>query len=198
MSYAVAERLAAPPLVPPRFLSRPNAASSAGPEAVERAARLADAHDFIRRLPEGYRTRVGEQGVALSGGQRQRIAIARAIVDDPPILLLDEPTSALDVASERSILRSLERAMANRSTLMVTHRPSMARGADRVLVVRDGRIEQQGTHQRLCERSAYYRALQGLPEPVRPEPAAASGPAPSDSPIPRPGDSPWHRSSSAS
>ena len=193
MSYAVAERLAAPPLVPPRFLSRPNAASSAGPEAVERAARLADAHDFIRRLPEGYRTRVGEQGVALSGGQRQRIAIARAIVDDPPILLLDEPTSALDVASERSILRSLERAMANRSTLMVTHRPSMARGADRVLVVRDGRIEQQGTHQRLCERSAYYRALQGLPEP-----AAASGPAPSDSPIPRPGDSPWHRSSSAS
>ncbi|MCA9704422.1 MAG: ABC transporter ATP-binding protein [Myxococcales bacterium] len=134
--------------------------ANVGPEAVERAARLADAHDFISRMPRAYQSHVGERGAGLSGGQRQRIAIARAIVDDPPILLLDEPTSSLDVASEHSIRQSLEQAMANRTSLLVTHRPSMARWADRVLVLQDGRVARDGTHEPLLESSEFYRMLQ--------------------------------------
>lgn len=158
--------------------------TNVGPEAVERAARLADAHEFISRMPRAYQSRVGERGAGLSGGQRQRIAIARAIVNDPPILLLDEPTSSLDVASEHSIRQSLEQAMANRTSLLVTHRPSMARWADRILVVQDGRITRHGAHEPLLQSSELYRMLQesdGFSHPTSLSYAATS-PAPPDLP----------------
>ncbi|HEU4321603.1 MAG TPA: ABC transporter ATP-binding protein [Roseiflexaceae bacterium] len=113
-------------------------------EQVEAAARAANAHEFIAALPQGYDTIVGERGVRLSGGQRQRIAVARALLLDAPLLLLDEPTSAVEPESEALILSALEQLMQGRTTLIVSHRLSLARAADRVLIVADGRIVEQG------------------------------------------------------
>lgn len=125
------------------------------------AARLAFADEFISRLPEGYDTRVGENGVLLSGGQRQRIAIARAILKNAPILILDEATSALDGESERYIQIALEKVMKNRTTIVIAHRLSTIKHADKIIVMQHGRIVEQGTHQELLDRQGHYCQLQG-------------------------------------
>jgi ATP-binding cassette, subfamily B, bacterial MsbA len=123
------------------------------------AARAANAHEFIERLPHGYETHVGDLGVRLSGGQRQRIAIARAILRDAPILILDEATSALDTESEQLVQEALERLMTNRTTLVVAHRLSTIRRADEILVVVGGRIVERGAHETLLARGGEYRQL---------------------------------------
>jgi ATP-binding cassette subfamily B protein len=128
-------------------------------EDLERAAKAANAHDFIVRLPEGYETQVGDRGVQLSGGQRQRIAIARTILKDPRILVLDEATSALDSESEASIHEALERVMVGRTTLLIAHRLSTIRLASRVIVIKDGRIVEDGSHDALMAASSTYADL---------------------------------------
>lgn len=129
---------------------------------VERAARLAEAHDFLVRLPKGYATWLGERGMRLSGGQQQRIALARAILRDAPILLLDEATSALDAASERSIQHALEHLLRDRTTLVVAHRLATVRRADRIVVMDQGRIVAQGRHEALLAEGGLYAELARL------------------------------------
>ncbi|MBI5504915.1 MAG: ATP-binding cassette domain-containing protein [Deltaproteobacteria bacterium] len=126
---------------------------------IEAAARAANAHEFIARLPSGYETEVGEMGVQLSGGQRQRLAIARALLKDAPILILDEATSALDSESERLVQVAIERLMAGRTTLVVAHRLSTVRRADRIVVIDDGRVVEQGTHEQLIAGASLYKRL---------------------------------------
>jgi ATP-binding cassette subfamily B protein len=125
------------------------------------AAQLAGAHEFICRLGMGYDTKIGERGTSLSGGQRQRIALARALVHDPEILILDEATAALDNATEREIQLNLNRAMRGRTTLIIAHRLSTVRNADRILVMDDGRIVDEGAHDDLILRGGLYRILVG-------------------------------------
>ena len=128
-------------------------------EQIEEAARAAAAHDFISALPDGYQTRGGEGGLRLSGGQRQRIAIARAFLKDAPILLLDEATSALDTESEALVQAALERLMRGRATLMIAHRLSTVRNADRIYVIEAGRVVQEGSHAQLIRRDGLYARL---------------------------------------
>ena len=128
-------------------------------EDIARIAEMANAHDFISALPEGYDTLVGPRGTKLSGGQRQRIAIARAILANPRILLLDEATSALDSESERQVNEALERLMAGRTSLVIAHRLSTVRHADRILVFNHGKIVESGTHQELLARDGTYKLL---------------------------------------
>ncbi|HHU8365856.1 TPA: ATP-binding cassette domain-containing protein, partial [Escherichia coli] len=116
------------------------------------ASRLAGAHDFISELPEGYDTVVGEQGSGLSGGQRQRIAIARALITDPRILILDEATSALDYESENAIMRNMHNICKNRTVIIIAHRLSTVRMADRIMVMDKGNVAESGTHQELLAR----------------------------------------------
>jgi ATP-binding cassette subfamily B protein len=128
--------------------------------AIEWAARLANAHDFICRLPNGYRTLVGERGVKLSGGERQRVALARAFLADAPVLILDEATSSLDSESEALIAQAMARLMKGRTSIVIAHRLSTVRGLDRILVFDHGRIVEQGTHALLMMRSGgIYRSL---------------------------------------
>ncbi|HEX8416281.1 MAG TPA: ABC transporter transmembrane domain-containing protein [Methylobacterium sp.] len=134
----------------------------AGEAEVRRAAELANADGFIRALPQGYATPVGERGVTLSGGQRQRVAIARAILKDAPILLLDEATSALDAESERAVQAALDTLMRGRTTLVIAHRLATIRAADRILVLDGGRIVEQGTHESLLADGALYAQLAAL------------------------------------
>jgi subfamily B ATP-binding cassette protein MsbA len=126
---------------------------------IEAAARDAAAHDFIMALPEGYDTVVGEAGVRLSGGQRQRIAIARALLKDAPIILLDEATSALDTESEAQVQEALTRLMAGRTTLVIAHRLSTVRGADRIYVLEAGRVVEVGRHDDLIRAGGLYSRL---------------------------------------
>jgi ATP-binding cassette subfamily B protein len=133
--------------------------SGAGPEEVERAAREAQAHEFITSFPEGYETQIGERGVTLSGGQRQRIAIARAFLTNPRILILDDSTSAIDSATEDQIQRAMRRISSDRTTFIITHRLSQIRWADRILVLRKGELADQGTHEELMARSSAYRRI---------------------------------------
>jgi len=126
------------------------------------AAKLAAAHEFIERLPEGYASFLGERGVRLSGGQRQRIAIARALLKNPPLLLLDEATSALDAESERLVQRALEAAMVGRTTLVIAHRLATVQRADRIIVMEDGRIVETGNHASLVALGGIYANLAAL------------------------------------
>lgn len=128
-------------------------------EDVVRAAKLANAHDFIVSQPEGYARNVGEKGFALSGGERQRIAIARAILKNPPVLILDEATSALDTVTEKLVQDALANLMSNRTTLAIAHRLSTIVNADLILVMNQGRIVERGTHQELYEAGGFYRKL---------------------------------------
>jgi ATP-binding cassette subfamily B protein len=137
---------------------RPNA----GDEEVEAAARLAAADSFIQGMPQGYETMIGERGVTLSGGQRQRIAIARAILKDAPVLLLDEATSALDSESETLVQAALERLMAGRTTLVIAHRLATVQAADRIVVIDEGRIVEEGTHDTLVAKGGLYSRLAAL------------------------------------
>ena len=137
-------------------------APGATPETVMAAARIANAHEFIEQLENGYQTNVGDRGGKLSGGQRQRITIARAVLRDPPILILDEATSALDSESERAVQDALERVMKNRTALVIAHRLSTIRHADEILVLRDGRIVERGTHEELLARQEEYGKLVAL------------------------------------
>ena len=137
-------------------------------EELAAAARTANAHEFIERLPEGYRTVVGERGVRLSGGQRQRIAIARAILRDAPILVLDEALSAVDAENEAVIQDALERLMVGRTTLILAHRLSSVIGADRILVLEDGRVAESGRHAELMRRQGvYFHLMRGQAEESR-------------------------------
>jgi ATP-binding cassette, subfamily B, bacterial len=140
------------------------AAPDAGDDEVRRAARLAGAAEFVERLPEGYETMLGERGFSLSGGQRQRIAIARAILADPHVLILDDATSAVDATKEHEIRTALAQVMAGRTTLVIAHRPATIALADRVAVVDEGRVVEEGTHEELVARSERYRALLALAE----------------------------------
>ncbi|GGC17073.1 ABC transporter [Oxalicibacterium flavum] len=126
------------------------------------AAKMAAAHEFIERLPEGYRSFLGERGVRLSGGQRQRIAIARALLKNPPLLLLDEATSALDAESERLVQGALEAAMVGRTTLVIAHRLATVQRADRIIVMEHGRIVESGTHASLVAAGGLYAGLAAL------------------------------------
>jgi ABC-type multidrug transport system fused ATPase/permease subunit len=132
------------------------------PEVV-RACVLADADEFVRELPEGYRSILAERGASLSGGQRQRIAVARAILRDAPILLLDEPTTGLDAASEEALLQALERASEGKTTILVSHHPRCTRFVDRVLVLDQGQIVEHGTPAQLLERDGLYAKLHATP-----------------------------------
>ncbi|HET7867802.1 MAG TPA: ABC transporter ATP-binding protein [Burkholderiaceae bacterium] len=133
---------------------------SASRAAIETAARAAHADEFIRRLPRGYDEVIGERGVTLSGGQRQRIAIARALLRDAAVLVLDEPTAALDAQTEAGVMAAIERAMQGRTTLVIAHRLSTVRRADRIVVLEAGRVVASGTHQELGSRCAAYQRLQ--------------------------------------
>lgn len=136
--------------------------AGASDEEVIAAARMAAAHEFIERLPQGYKSFLGERGVRLSGGQRQRIAIARALLKNPPLLLLDEATSALDAESERLVQSALEAAMVGRTTVIIAHRLATVQRADRIIVMEDGKIVETGTHASLVAMGGIYANLAAL------------------------------------
>jgi len=128
-------------------------------DEIERACRMADAHEFIIRQPHGYDTMIGERGTTLSGGQRQRLAIARALLKNPPILILDEATSALDAATEARVSRALKTLMKGRTTFIIAHRLSTVRDADEILVFDDGKIVEQGSFDSLLEQNGRFADL---------------------------------------
>ncbi|MFN8446085.1 MAG: ATP-binding cassette domain-containing protein, partial [Caldilineaceae bacterium] len=128
-------------------------------EEIEAAAKQAQAHEFIISFPEGYRTVIGERGVMLSGGQRQRIAIARAFLSDPRILVLDDSTSAIDSNTEDQIQRAMRRILEGRTTLLITHRLSQIRSANHILLMKNGRLIAQGSHDELLATSGAYRQI---------------------------------------
>jgi len=137
------------------LFGRPGATEN---EMIE-AARIANAHEYIEQLVDGYDTLIGERGVKLSGGQRQRLAIARAVLKDAPILILDEATSSVDTETESLIQQALERLMIGRTTIVIAHRLSTIRNADNIVVLQDGRIEGQGSHEQLMTQDGLYRYL---------------------------------------
>ena len=137
-------------------------------EEVEAAARRAEADAFVRALPEGYDTRIGERGLTLSGGQRQRIAIARALLANPRVLVLDDATSSVDASTEQRIKTALREVMRGRTTFVVAHRLSTIALADEIVVLEHGRVADHGTHDELLETSELYREIveKGLPDQV--------------------------------
>jgi ATP-binding cassette subfamily B protein len=128
-------------------------------EKITQAAHDADLYDNIQTFPEGFNTKLGERGITLSGGQKQRVSIARAVVREPRILILDDALSAVDTKTENAILGSLKRIMQHRTSIIISHRVSSAKLADRILVLDDGRIVEQGTHEELIDRNGTYREL---------------------------------------
>ncbi|HYO50647.1 MAG TPA: ATP-binding cassette domain-containing protein, partial [Chloroflexia bacterium] len=137
---------------------RPNASR----KKIKAACKAANAHEFIQQLPDGYDTVIGERGATLSGGQRQRLSIARALLKDAPILVLDEPTSALDADTEALLLDALKRLMKGRTTFIIAHRLSTIRDADKIVVLREGRLVEEGTHEELLTRQDFYAHLYNL------------------------------------
>ena len=137
---------------------KPNATK----EEVMEAARIANAHDFILELEQGYDTRIGDSGGKLSGGQRQRLSIARAILKNPAILILDEATSALDTESERLVQDALNKLMQNRTSLVIAHRLSTIQHADEIIVMHEGCIVERGNHQELINKAGVYKKLTDL------------------------------------
>jgi ABC-type multidrug transport system fused ATPase/permease subunit len=135
----------------------------ASDEEIHEAAKKANAHDFVTKFPDGYETLVGERGVQLSGGQRQRVAIARAILKNPKILLLDEATSSLDSESERLVQEALDNLMKGRTSIVIAHRLSTIRKANKILVIEDGKLREEGTHDELIAlENGLYKHLSGL------------------------------------
>ena len=128
----------------------------------QQAAKIANAHDFIKVLPQGYQTNIGDRGGKLSGGQKQRLSIARAILKNPAILVLDEATSALDSASEKLVQEALEKLMQDRTSLVIAHRLSTIQKADKIIVMDKGQIIEQGNHKSLMEQDGAYKALVNL------------------------------------
>jgi len=131
-------------------------------DIVEEAAKAANAHDFIMKLPEGYNSQIGENGISLSGGQRQRIAIARALIKNPPILILDEATSSLDTESEKNVQEAIEQLMKNRTVIVIAHRLSTINNADKIIVLDQGQIIDRGSHEELIEKNSLYKELYNL------------------------------------
>jgi subfamily B ATP-binding cassette protein MsbA len=132
---------------------------SASDAEIVAAAQLANADEFIAKMPDGYHTMVGERGLTLSGGQRQRIGIARAIIRNAPILILDEPTAALDTEAEKLVMEALERLMKGRTVLTIAHRLSTIRDAHKIIVLKDGVVAEEGTHDELVARNGVYAEL---------------------------------------
>lgn len=135
---------------------------SATDEEIENAAKIANAHNFITELENGYDTNIGERGNKLSGGQKQRISIARAVLKNPTILLLDEATSALDTESEKLVQEALENLMKNRTSLVIAHRLSTIKNADNIILLSKGEIKEQGTHEELMQKKGMYYNLSSL------------------------------------
>ena len=131
-------------------------------DAVLQAAKIANAHDFIMMMPDGYQTNVGDRGGRMSGGQRQRISIARAILKNPPVLILDEATSALDTESERLVQDAIIHLMKNRTTLVIAHRLSTIQHADEIIVMQKGEIIERGRHPELITKNGVYKKLYDL------------------------------------
>ena len=131
-------------------------------EEIIRAAKLANADEFIEKMPEGYDAMVGERGVTLSGGERQRITIARAIIRDAPILILDEPSAGLDAASEKLVFDALANLMAGKTSIVIAHRLATVRRADVIFVIDGGRLVEQGTHEELLDNGGLYARLYDL------------------------------------
>ncbi|MCQ2119575.1 MAG: ATP-binding cassette domain-containing protein, partial [Bacteroidales bacterium] len=131
-------------------------------EEVVAAAKIANAHDFIMEKEGGYSFNIGDRGVKLSGGQRQRISIARAILKNPPILILDEATASLDTESEKIVQEALDRLMSTRTTIAIAHRLSTVRGADEIIVMDEGRIVERGRHEELLALGGLYRKLNDM------------------------------------
>ena len=140
------------------------------------AAKLANAHEFITRMPKGYDSLVGDRGSTLSGGQRQRIGIARALIRDNPVLILDEPTAALDAESEALVVEAMERLMKGRTVITIAHRLSTLRNAHKIIVIKDGVVAEQGTHEELLAAHGAYAQLHHLQFEKRHEPSGATEP----------------------
>ena len=133
-------------------------------QEIENAAKIANAHNFIEKKEQGYDTNIGDRGMKLSGGERQRLTIARAVLKNPPILILDEATSSLDTESERLVQDAINNLMSNRTSIVIAHRLSTIRHADEIIVLKKGEIVERGTHDSLINQDGFYKRLVDMQE----------------------------------